>query len=74
MTKVGAPPSVGAANPRRRGVLPGRVDQTCKRRPIGCDLQAEGQRKDLPTVAAPKRAIDGAATFLGKVTSHWGGR
>ena len=58
---VGAPPLVSAANPRRRGVLSGRViNQTPKRR-LGClDLQVscerEGQNQTLQTAAAPERA------------------
>lgn len=57
---VGAPPLAVAANPRRRGVLSGRVNQTPKPRLVGLDLQVdgerEGQKQTLQTVAAPERA------------------
>ena len=44
--RTGAPPYVSAANPRRRGVLSGRVDQTPKRIP-GCSTRQECQSNEL---------------------------
>jgi hypothetical protein len=44
-TEAGAPPLVSAANPRRRGVLSGRVSQTPKPRLVDLEPQVDGRRE-----------------------------